>query len=77
MESRSAASARDRLKKLHDLLHTNFVAGDYVFPQPRAARAYYRQIAIEMRDGRVFYFLVHDLGHQQFEMMDVSSTRQR
>jgi hypothetical protein len=79
MESRTAASARDRLKKSHGLLN----AGDYAFVQKCSARAHDWQIAINMYatagtpPSPTVYFLVRQLGRQRFEMMDVSSTRQQ
>ena len=69
------AGQRESLKKAHDLLYADFVAGDYTLVQYCQDKPDYTQVGIDFHASPV-YFLVHDLGKYNYEMAAAERERQ-
>jgi hypothetical protein len=84
MESRSAESGRDKLKKWHEFLAGDFVAGEFHFVQQCREQADQWQVAIdlgwikgkELPEDLRLYFLVQQSDQYRFTMTGISFDRQ-
>jgi hypothetical protein len=84
MESRSAEDGRDKLKKWHEFLAGDFVAGELQFAQQCRDKSDQWQVGIdldwikgkELPEGLRLYFLVQQSNQYRFKMVGVSFDRQ-
>jgi hypothetical protein len=84
MESRSAESARDKLKKWHEFLAGDFVAGDFTIVQVCSETPNKWQIGMdlawikgnELPDALSVYFLVQQSDQYRFKMIAINFDRQ-
>jgi hypothetical protein len=84
MESRSAESGRDKLKKWHEFLAGNFVAGEFQFVQLCQEQTDQWQVAVyldwikgkELPEGLMVYFLVQQSDKYRFKITSISFDRQ-
>ena len=84
MVSRSAGSGHEKLKKWHEFLAGDFLAGEFEFVQQCQEQADQRQVAVDLHwikgkelpeDPRLF-FLVRQSGQYRFTMTGISFDRQ-
>lgn len=84
MESRSADTRRDKLKKWHEFLAGGFVAGEFQFVQQCREQADQWQVGIDLRwikgkelpEDLSLYFLVQQSDQYRFKMAGISFDRQ-
>jgi hypothetical protein len=85
IESRSAESELEKLKKWHGFLGGDFVAGQFTIVQPCTATPGQWQVGVgldwiqgkEVREPLIAYCLVEQLGQYRFRMGGISFNRQQ
>jgi hypothetical protein len=84
MESRSAPGVGEKLKKWHEFISGDFVAGDFTIVQACLEKSGHWQVGVdldwikgkELPEALSVYFLVEQLEQYRFKMVGISFDRQ-